>query len=583
MFLEYQLPIVIGISLLLILILLFSLQATKKKTNLELKSLEKDIVALKEKLVSAKAKVVELENKSNKTTYVMDQIHKIDALNEEVFRQKNRVEEATAIAQEASMVKYDFLSNVSHEIRTPMNSILVFAELLSREIKEKKLLTYSKNILESGRKLLSLLDDVIELSKLESGSFKLDEGAVDIRVLLENIIQEQKYLAHKKGLKLTLEIDETLPLSLIVDAQKMKDILFNLVENALKFTKNGYVKLKVQVKKVDIQKNTVDMVIRVEDSGLGISKENQDKIFKIFEKREDSTELELQGTGLGLSINQKMATLMNGELSVDSKINVGSTFSLTLYDLEIVLVSATDEVDELSIDFSLVSPDGANIMVIDETEDSQLSIKECFIDTSIEVFGYDHPRDAIETLKTKKIDLIFIDIDIFSIDENAVSKVIAKMSQAPVVTLTQTSIKDVLFEEGGAKVIGHLKKPISRVELFKVAVKELNSAHIVTTREHEVILIDDEFDKLDKEDVKEFLVLHSKEVSKLYSKAIATNDLNAIKLFSEELLKLAVAKNINPLRSFSSQLLEYIDIFAIDEINTMMGEYKSKINRLQSL
>lgn len=492
MFLEYQLPIVIVISSLFILILLFLLQATKKKTNLELKTLEQEIIALKDKLSSAKARAVELENKSSKTTYVMDQIQRIDALKEEVLRQKTRVEEATAIAQEASMVKYDFLSNVSHEIRTPMNSILVFAELLSQEIKDKKLLTYSKNIFQSGRKLLTLLDDVIELSKLESGGFKLEESAVDVRVLFENVIQEQKYLAHKKDLKLTLEIDETLPLSLMVDAQKMKDILFNLVENALKFTQNGYVKLKVQVKKVDVQKNTVDIIITVEDSGLGISKENQDKIFKIFEKREDSAELELQGTGLGLSINQKMATLMNGELSVSSELNVGSSFSFTLYDLEIVLVSATDEVDELSIDFSLVSPDGANIMVIDETQESQLAIKECFVDTSVEVFGYKHPRDAIETLKYKKIDLIFIDIDIFSIDENAVSKVIAKMSQAPVVTLTQTSVKDIAFEEGGAKVIGHLKKPISRVELFKVAVKELNSSHIVTTRQHEVIVTDKE-------------------------------------------------------------------------------------------
>ena len=583
MFLEYQLAVVIVISLFFILIVIFLSFSSKKKLALELASLNEEIISLKEKLVSAKVKVVELETKSNKTSYATDQIQKISALNDEVLKQKIRVQEAKAIAQEASMVKYDFLTNVSHEIRTPMNSILVFAELLSAEIKDKKLLTYSNNIFQSGHKLLSLLDDVVELSKIESGGFELDTSAVDIRVLLENVIQEQKNLAIKKGLKLTLEIDETLPLSLIVDAQKIKDILYNLVENALKFTQSGYVKLKVKVKKVNIQNNHIDMILTVEDSGIGIEKENQEKIFKIFEKREGSTELELQGTGLGLSINQKMAILMNGELSVESQVNAGSQFSLTLYDLEIVLVSAEDEIDELSINFSLISPNGASIMVIDENIESQEIIKESFLGTAIKVYGYHYPRDAIERLRSEKIDLIFIDIDIFSIDENAVSKVIAKMSKAPVVTLTQTTIRDIVFKKGGAKVIGHLKKPISKVELFKICIKELNSAHIIKTHKNKVILVDDEFSGLKKAVVNEFLTIHAQEIIKLYKKAVSTNDLNAIKLFSQELLKLATLKKIKPLESFAKELLEHIEHFEIDEINSMLIEYKNKIKSLQNL
>jgi len=583
MFLEYQLAVVIVISLFFILIVIFLSFSSKKKLALELASLNEEIISLKEKLVSAKVKVVELETKSNKTSYATDQIQKISALNDEVLKQKIRVQEAKAIAQEASMVKYDFLTNVSHEIRTPMNSILVFAELLSAEIKDKKLLTYSNNIFQSGHKLLSLLDDVVELSKIESGGFELDTSAVDIRVLLENVIQEQKNLAIKKGLKLTLEIDETLPLSLIVDAQKIKDILYNLVENALKFTQSGYVKLKVKVKKVNIQNNHIDMILTVEDSGIGIEKENQEKIFKIFEKREGSTELELQGTGLGLSINQKMAILMNGELSVESQVNAGSQFSLTLYDLEIVLVSAEDEIDELSINFSLISPNGASIMVIDENIESQEIIKVSFLGTAIKVYGYHYPRDAIERLRSEKIDLIFIDIDIFSIDENAVSKVIAKMSKAPVVTLTQTTIRDIVFKKGGAKVIGHLKKPISKVELFKICIKELNSAHIIKTHKNKVILVDDEFSGLKKAVVNEFLTIHAQEIIKLYKKAVSTNDLNAIKLFSQELLKLATLKKIKPLESFAKELLEHIEHFEIDEINSMLIEYKNKIKSLQNL
>ncbi|MEA1983079.1 MAG: ATP-binding protein, partial [Campylobacterota bacterium] len=474
--LEYQ--FIIGGVILLALLMLFFIFFTsmKRKYLHEIDKLHTEIKNLQKKSELSELEFKKLDASKHDTSYTSNQIQKIKILEEEILTQRDRIQDAKLIAQDASKVKAKFLTNVSHEIRTPMNSILVFAKLLSQELSDKKFLGYANNIVQSGHKLLRILDDIIELSKIETGGFEVHNGAVDINSLLEDVVLEQKKLAIKKGLQLTLEIDEQLPTTLVLDTQKVKEILHNLVGNALKFTQKGFVKLRVKVQKIDVEKNSVDFSIIVVDSGIGIEKSKQEQIFKIFEDREDDTEIEAQGTGLGLSINKKMATLMNASLSVESEVAKGSRFTFTLYDVEIILKSRLEGDEELSVDFSLVSPEGAHVLVIDEQEDCRKTLTDAFEGTAVSVSSYDNPRDAIEALKVEDVDLIFIDIDIFIVDENAVSKFLARISKAPVVTLTASSVRGIVFDESGARVVGHLKKPISKVELFKISIKELNSS-----------------------------------------------------------------------------------------------------------
>jgi CheY-like chemotaxis protein len=267
------------------------------------------------------------------------------------------------------------------------------------------------------------------------------------------------------------------PKSFVCDGKKIENILLNLVDNGLKFTKTGFVKVKVQIKKEHPEHNSIDLLIIVEDSGVGIAKENRESIFNVFVKHEDTPDMLAKGLGIGLSINKKMVSVMNASLSVESKLGVGSRFTFLLNDLEVVLVSAEDETKDEYVDFSLVSSKDARVMVIDEDEETHQLIKDSFsASTVVEVLNFTDPRDAVAMFKKKKIDLIFIDIDILTIDENAFSKMIAMMSKAAVITLTQGSIKDIQFLEGGARVIGHLKRPISKVELFKLSMRELNTS-----------------------------------------------------------------------------------------------------------
>jgi len=580
--LDSTLLFTIIIFVFIIVLIILQFKAREKKQSSQLEHLKEEVDTLNIKLLRSEEKLLKLGANSSKTSFIQEQIKKIEFLELEVDKQKKRVNDAKSIAQEASMIKYDFLSNIRHEVRTPMNSILVFAELLIQELKDSTQLTYANNIFQSGHKLLGLLDKIIELSKIESGAFEIEESAVDVRSLFEGVVHEQKALADKKGLDLFFEIDEKLPDSLMLDAPKVEDILTNIIHNAIKFTQEGYVKIRVLVESVDVAKNTLNLSISIEDTGMGIELKNQEKIFEIFEKRENCTDIEFQGTGLGLSINKKMANLMNGNITLKSELNKGSTFKFLLSSVEIVLSSADDEVSEDSLDFSLLKP-GSQVMIVEELEETRNRIITSLIQSEVKVFAYDNLRDAIETLKSKKINLIFIDIDILNIDDGAVSKVIAKMTKASVVILTSTRLKNIEFLKGGVKPVGYLKKPISKTELFKISLKVLNSQFRVSLSNSMNEKSPKEISSSDILKYTKFLEVHAKGVSSLYTKALATNDLNAMKIFAQELLKLSTKYELKEYIAYAKELLGFIELFDIDAINRMMSEYKSKLKRTQNL
>ncbi|MDF1878675.1 response regulator [Sulfurimonas sp. SAG-AH-194-C20] len=553
------------------------------KVKKERDSYKNKVESLTQEVYELQAIISKEIDSTKKTSFVSGKIQRIEELENELVVQKQRVQDAKKIAQEANHVKQDFLANMRHEVRTPMNSIIAFSDMLVHELQNKTQLSYAKNIFASGHKLLSLMDNIIELSRLESGIFELKDKAIDTSLFFNTIVKEYESKAYNKGILLTLKIDAGIPESLVLDDQKVRAILDNLLDNAIKFTKKGTVSVKVVVQDINAALNRTDIAIIVSDTGIGIDLSNHKKIFEIFEKREENITTDFQGTGLGLSINKKTAKLMHGDINVSSKLGEGSIFTFTLTGLEIILSSAQDTMDESDIDFSVVKPEGATIMVIDDVKKSCEVIIDSFKQTNTRVLTHSNLNEAISDLKEKKLDLIFIDINILSLDENAVSKVIAKMSKAPVVSLTSTSIKDVDFVKDGVKIVGHLKKPISKMELFKVSLKVLNSSPRQDGFSSKKIQNKNEFIHLDKKAVEEFLLNHNKHVLPHFNKAIATNDLDVMATFAQTLQHLAQEYKINILVEFSQELLQKIELFDIETINSMMLEYKGQIKRLQNL
>lgn len=456
--------IILGLIFINVVIIFYIYKSLKNKYKSQIKELQKQIVSLNKKESTT---IKEDKYADTKKSFVVEQIKKMEALEKELAKQKKRVYDIKIIAKEASDIKSKFLSNVKTELRTPINEIIINAGILKKELQDTQKADYAQNIFKVGNQLFELVNKIIRSTNMQNNSFKIEEHAMDIVKLISDIIGEEKNDAVKKGLQLSMEVGQNVPHSLIIDAKKVKEIVKNLVQNAIKFTYDGYVKVIISADEANLLKNSLNLSINVHDSGIGVEPANQKKIFEAFGN---------ENMALGLSINKKIAQLMHGDMMYDNNIPKGSVFTLYLPNIEIALNDSTLTCkDDINVDFSLIRPSDANIMVIDNDNSTKNIVQKSFHNTAVRIYAYESAREAIETLKESPFDMILIDIDILCSEHSAISKVIASLSDAPIVTLVTTRVKDKDLNSVKADIAGHLKKPICEAELFKISLQILNS------------------------------------------------------------------------------------------------------------
>ncbi|MEZ5070332.1 MAG: ATP-binding protein, partial [Bacteroidales bacterium] len=231
-------------------------------------------------------------------------------------------------AEKANQAKSEFLANMSHEIRTPMNVVVGFSELLSGQIKDPVQKDFINSIRSSGETLLGIINDILDLSKIEAERMELQPEPVHVRSMIEDITQLFSIRMKERNLEFREEISGDVPEFLEMDDLRMKQVLMNLISNAIKFTPEGFVALHLSVG--NRREDRVDLSIRVQDSGIGISKKDQDRIFESFQQQEGQMSKKYGGTGLGLTIASQLIKLMGGTIRLESEIDRGSTFILDL-------------------------------------------------------------------------------------------------------------------------------------------------------------------------------------------------------------------------------------------------------------
>jgi signal transduction histidine kinase len=245
-------------------------------------------------------------------------------------------------AEKNSRVKSEFLAHMSHEIRTPLNSVIGFSELLYQTTKDPKHLSYLKTISRSGKSLLTLINDILDLSKIEAQKFEIQYTSVDIRAIILEITQLFTQNAIQKDLQLVSSISNKFPERIMFSDIRFRQILFNLVGNAIKFTSKG--KIEIIIDCNEITEQSIDMILYVKDTGSGISEEDKNKIFTPFNQTEEESKHN-NGTGLGLSITKRLVKMMDGEIQIESYQKKGSIFSVYFTNIEVISKSSKSTYD----------------------------------------------------------------------------------------------------------------------------------------------------------------------------------------------------------------------------------------------
>ena len=392
-----------------------------------------------------------------------------------------RGELRAAQARRANEEKSVFLASMSHEIRTPMNAIFGFAQLLGDHVREPLHRDWVASIKKSGQMLLALINDVLDLSKIEAGKLQLNPQGTDIGELAGETLALFEPMAEAKGLRLRIEIDPADLVPVAVDAQRLRQILMNLLSNAVKYTEHGEVLLEVAMMPSPLGSGR-DLRLMVSDTGVGISPEQQEQIFDPFYQAESPDGRVRQGTGLGLSITRRLVDLMQGGVHVVSRAGEGATFRVNIPDLQPAAVSASGA-DDKRVDFDRLAP--LKILVVDDVDWNIEVAKGYLRETHHEVVIARDGIEALETARKLRPDVVLMDLRMPRMNGYRAFEAIradAGLAATRVIAVTASS----LVGEDSAQTSdfdGYIRKPYAPLELFATlsdlfGVDDGNRAHV---------------------------------------------------------------------------------------------------------
>jgi len=508
--------------------------------------------------------------------------HQVARITERKISEK-ALKEAQLKAEDANRSKSIFLANMSHEIRTPMNAVIGFSDLLYSIVTDKTQKSYIESIRSAGKNLLQIINDILDLSKIEAGKLKIQQKPVNPHAIFDEIKKLFMLKKKEQQIDFILEIDSRIPGSLLLDEVRLSQILINIVGNAFKFTEKGYIKIKAENLSPN-NSDRIDLLILIEDTGIGIEKDQLEVIFEAFKQQNSQSTKKYGGTGLGLSITRHLLHMMDGEIYAQSETGKGSIFEITLRNIEVSTVHPESLISKNILDFKHYSFEKATVLIVDDFESNRTLLKSFLLKTKVTILEATNGQEGVELAKQHIPDIILMDIKMPVMDGHEAFAHIRNdpaTKDIPVIALTAGSSDDQKKEK--KKFNAYLMKPVNIRNLFEELRCYLQTDQTISEI-NQITLNVSCNDNSDTQNVLSEII-----ESEALAQEIETNiipqwksltgaiDIDEIDSFAQQLIDLAEKHHATQLAHYAKMLLEYVGNFEIEKIEETLASFSNCI------
>lgn len=484
-------------------------------------------------------------------------------------------------ADSANRAKSEFLANMSHEIRTPMNVVIGFSDLLSKSVKEEKQRSQVESIRSSGKNLLKIINDILDLSKVEAGKIEIIPVPVDLQNLVREIENMFLQKVDEKGILFSVEYASVMHKMILLDEVRIRQILFNLIGNAIKFTDKGHVILSLDIQTNHKENKNFDIIFQIEDTGIGIPIDQQELIFEPFSQQKGQSS-KYGGTGLGLPITKKLIEKMGGTITLESEVGVGSNITVVIPNISISNIEIEDT--ENLFDPSIVKFNKAKILLVDDKKLNRKLIKDILEHSELDIFEAENGEEAVRLAIENQPDLILMDLRMPVMDGYEATEILKQTKSTksiPIIAIS-ASTRKVISGNRTKKIFNEfIMKPLDASDLLDKMKKYLkytteDKITIIDNQDVNITLSEEELNNLP-----ELITILENKFVPICDSVIKSQMIDQIEEFGKDLVKLANEINIQFLKDYANKVCILADNFEIDKLLKTLERFPKIILQLK--